>query len=413
MTRWPVDGRILPAALVIGALGTIAAGRLALGVDLWPWLGVPSHELAFVDALNVASAAECARLGHDVLVDNPCDPLGRPLNYPRVWLLFAYLGMDLSWVVPFGAAIVAGFLLSVWALAGRLNLPEGGIYTVAVCSPAVMFAVERGQVDLVVFVLTAAAVVVWRRAAPAPWTSPALLLAAAVAKLFPAAGLGAFLLARHRRSAFVAVGAAGLVGAYVLATLPDIRAIAQVTPQGQHYAYGARILVAAMGRGIDPAGWEALGMGRQLVAAAPLVIVALVAWWRWPRSALLQALTPTPASGPDDWRRLSFHIGALVYVGTFATANNWDYRLVFLLLCLPQLLAWAQQGRTWQRTVGRAAVVAVLVQLWIGGLAGYRTVADEAWSWAVAVLLLLLLIPAARALWQERRSLLRGQVSTP
>ena len=406
-----IDGRVLAVALVASYLGVVATARLGFGVDLWPWLGVPSHELAFVDALNVASGAECTRLGHDVLVDNPCDPLGRPLNYPRVWLLFSVVGMDPSWAGPLGATIVVVFLLSVWTLAGRLTLGEAVVYAAAVCAPAVMFGVERGQVDLVVFALVVAAVVAWRRSTRGSWFSPALVAGAAVAKLFPAVGLAAFLLARQRRAALAAVGAGVVVVAYLLATLPDVRAIGQVTPQGQHYAYGARILMAALGRGVDAQAWEALGVARQVVAMTPLLLVAVVAWWRWRRSALLQALTPGASSGPDGWRLLSFHLGALTYVGTFATANNWDYRLVFLLLCLPQLLAWARQGPSPQRAVGRATTAGVLVQLWLGGIAGYRTVADEVWSWALAVILLVLLVPGARAAWRDRRDLLRGQVN--
>ena len=409
--RSVIDGRWLLAAVVAGYLSVVAAARLGFGVDLWPWLGVPSHELAFIDAMNVASAAECTRLGHDVLVDNPCDPLGRPLNYPRVWLLLAFVGMNPSWAMPLGATIVAMFLLSVWALAGRLTFGQAAVYAAAVCAPAVMFGVERGQVDLVVFALVVGAVVTWRRSARASWVSPALVAGAAIAKLFPAAGLAAFLLARHRKAALAAAGAGVVVVVYLLATLSDVRAIGQVTPQGQHYAYGARILVAASVRGIDAESWEALGMARQVVAMMPLVLVAGVAWWRWRRSALLQALTPGAADGPDDWRRLSFHLGAVTYVGTFATANNWDYRLVFLLLCLPQLLAWARQGRTAQRVVGRVTTGAVLVQLWLGGIAGYHTIADEVWSWALAVLLLVLLVPGARAAWRDRETLRRGEVS--
>jgi hypothetical protein len=400
-----VDGRAVVAAVVMAYLAAVAIARLGFDLDLWPWIGVPSHELAFVDALNVASAAECHRLGHDVLVDNPCDPLLRPMNYPRVWLLFAYLGMDLTWVVPFGLAIVGGFLLSAWALLGRLSVRQGVPVAAAVCSPAVMFAVERGQVDLVVFALVAAAVVLWRRQGWARTSSPLLVLAAAVGKLFPVVGLVAYVFARERRAAVVAVASGFVFLGYVALTLSDVRAIGQVAPQGQHFAYGARILVAQLARAVDARTWEALGAVRQVVAIAPLAAAAAAAWW-WRSSTLLQALTPTRESGPDDWRRLAFHVGALVYVGTFATANNWDYRLVFLLFCLPQLLVWAEGRASPIRLAGLIGTGTVLVQLWAGGIAGYRTLADEVWSWLLAILLTILLVPGAQAAWRDRGVLL-------
>lgn len=40
----------------------------------------------------------------------------------------------------------------------------------------------------------------------------------------------------------------------------------------------------------------------------------------------------------DTKELLAFRIGAGLFVGTFALGNNWDYRLVVLILTIPQLL---------------------------------------------------------------------------
>lgn len=42
-------------------------------------------------------------------------------------------------------------------------------------------------------------------------------------------------------------------------------------------------------------------------------------------------------SATDSEERL-FLIGGCVYIGTFIIASNWDYRLIFLLLCVPLLM---------------------------------------------------------------------------
>ena len=34
-----------------------------------------------------------------------------------------------------------------------------------------------------------------------------------------------------------------------------------------------------------------------------------------------------------------FLVGAYVYVGTFFLSSNWDYRLIFLMLCVPYLMS--------------------------------------------------------------------------
>ena len=54
--------------------------------------------------------------------------------------------------------------------------------------------------------------------------------------------------------------------------------------------------------------------------------------------SLLAMMTITVATAS----LVGFHAGALIYLGTFAVANNFDYRLVFLLLTLPQLVEWVR-----------------------------------------------------------------------
>lgn len=395
------DGRLVLAAVIVVYLGAVALARTAFGVDLWRVGGVPSWAYPFLDTQNLTSAAECARAGYDVLLDNPCDPLDRPLNYPRVWLVLAPLGVTQSWTPVLGVAIGLVFAASVWALLGRLTLRQGLLVALAVCSPSVMYGVERGQVDLLVFSLLVAAVVVWRAGPIPPWLAPVAVLAAAIAKLFPAAGLGAFLLLGGRRAAWTAVGAMAVFGVYVAVTLDDVVAIAQAYPQGDPVSFGARILVSDLAARLGPAGWAELApLTRQALSAAPLSVAGLAGWLAWRRSALLQAVT-SPA-GTADWRRLAFHLGALVYVGAFATANSADYRLVVLLACLPQLLAWSGAPNRPHRRLAVVGTVLVVVQLWLGPYTWTRSVwtrsvTDEVWSWLVAVALTVWLAASARA----------------
>lgn len=395
------DGRLVLAVAVAVYLGSVAVARSAFDVDLWRVLGVPSWAYAFLDAQNLTSAAECARLGYDVLLDNPCDPLDRPLNYPRVWLVLAPLGVTQSWTPALGVAIGLAFAASVWTLFGRLSARQGLLVALAVCSPSVMYGVERGQVDLAVFVLVAAAVVAWRAGRVPHVLGPTLVLAAAIAKLFPAAGLGAFLLLGCRRAALTAVGAMVAFGVYVAVTVDDVVAIAQVYPQGDHVSFGARILVSDLATRLGFDGWTRLGpLPRQVLAAAPLGVAVVAGWLAWARWPLLERATSAPAAW--DWRRLAFHLGALVYVGAFATANSADYRLVFLLLCLPQLLAWGEEADGSHRRLATAGAVLVCVQLWLGPAAWTwsvltRASPDEVWSWLVASALTTWLAASARA----------------
>ena len=385
------DGRLLMLAAIGSYLTAVAVARVAWGVDLWRWFGVPSVHPIFFDARNITSAIACHAQGLDPLVENPCDLAARPMNYPRVWLALRWLGLDDQTVIVFGAALLVAFVWAVWVLVGRLRPREGLLVAAAMCSPAVMFAVERGQSDLVAFVLVVVAVLAWRTGADTWRTlSPLAVLAAAILKLFPVVALGAFLLARHTRAAVTATVSGVVFVVYAIATLPDLRAIADVLPQGQHQAYGVRILPAVVYHRYVADAWYGGDTVRQALAVILLVGVASVAWWLASRRLALPE--PTDPRDPVEWRELALHSGGLIYVGTFATANNWDYRLIFLLLILPWALHQAPSV-----AFARFALGTVVVQLYIGGILTQRSLADEIVSWTVAALLAMLLIVATRS----------------
>ena len=60
----------------------------------------------------------------------------------------------------------------------------------------------------------------------------------------------------------------------------------------------------------------------------------------------------------------AFRMGASIYVGTFLLGNNWDYRLAFLVLTIPQLSEWFRLGNKRQRAIVISVVIAVLISCW-------------------------------------------------
>jgi hypothetical protein len=377
------DGRILVAAILSVYFLIIAIPRLVWRVDIWPTLGVPSRPLPFVDTKNVLAALDCRRLGFDPLVHNPCDPLGRPMNYPRVWLALRWLGLNQSQTNVIGVAVVLIFLASLYLLIGRITIGQGFAVALAVTSPSVMFGIERGQMDLIVFAIVVSAVVVWHRATlRAAILSPVLIFLAATTKLFPVFGLGAYLFTRDRRPAFTATFLAAAFGAYVALTIDDIRAVARIAPQGQYHSFGARILISAVYHDLLPGRSHS---GEPALALIPLALMGGI-FWLWLRRRLVSSeqLEITPAL-------LSLYIGSLIYLGTFATINSFDYRLVILLLGLPQLFEWITRGSNDRRSLSCAALASILFLLWVGPLAEPLRLWDELASWLTAGLLMALL----------------------
>lgn len=374
-----VDGRFVVVTALAVYLGTVTIAHM-LGVDLWRSLGVNPAPTLFYDARNVAAAADCWAAGHDPLLENPCDPAGRVMNYPRIWVLLHFVGVTQDRTLVFGAIVVALFLASVLLLVGRLSMPEGVIVAVAVASPAVMLAIERANMDLLIFVLFVGAVFAWSvRDRVAPLLAPTLILAAAIAKLYAIFALPSFALTGRRRMLWVVAAAFGIMAVYLVLTFDDVRVVMQAPEGGLLYSYGARILIGDLYHRLSPGEWAYGSLLAQLIAAMPVVIGSM-AVWSWAR----RRLTRISAAERTIPAVLAFDLGALTYLGTFVTRKSGDYRLVFLLLTLPLLMRWTGAERSARTSAARVGLVAVLVGLWVGALSPYIGPWDEIGSWAVA-----------------------------
>jgi hypothetical protein len=390
------DGRLI----VVGALAVyfliLIVGRAFFRVDIWPSLGVPTGPSLFFDTRNVTAALDCSRLGFDPLVENPCDPWDRPMNYPRLWLALRWLGLDRSHTDALAVTFIALFIASVLLLLGRITLGQGIVVAVALCSPAVMFAIERANMDIVVYSLLASAMLVWgSRMARSDILSPLIVFLAAAAKIYPAFGLVAYLFSNRRRAAVTALVLLIGFAVYAAATIEDIQAVARTAPQGQYYSFGARILPAAIYHLFVPDRWAGM-LAKQLVAVVPVLVAAPVLWL-WGRRR-----RPSPDPDQGGRPRLAFHIGTLLFLATFGIANNFDYRLVFLLLTFPQLFGWIAAGAEEPRAgLAGLTLVVVVGLLWIGALSEPLRLADELVTWAAAGLLAALMmasIPSIREL---------------
>lgn len=359
-------------------LGLVAVYLAALvvlgGRGQWGRLGVPAGKLTFEDMRSVTTGWDCTRRGISVLALNPCDPFKRPANYPQVWMRLSFLGLEHQ-------AVALGFVVAVVAgLAALLVIPSGApawtgvVYAGAICSPAVMLGFERGNVDLLIFALVVISALLLGRGLRGSVAAHNVLLLAAILKLFPvfAAGMLARRI-RDPRGFVLLVGFLGAFALYALVILDEIRTIARVVPQTDLHSYGVRTFAIWWSTEVPPSSsrfWGLLFVG----AAAVL------------------ALTFPPRL-PSFGRRLTdseerdldlFWAGASIYVLTFALFQSFDYRLIFLLPTLPQLLRWSIAGSRLAVT----AIVLLFMTLWFASpWSGVPVLgwANSGWSYVTAL----------------------------
>lgn len=349
------------AVVVFCLYGYFAALIVQGGHTAWDWFQVPATSPSFLDLRSVTSGWECARKGIDVLVRNPCDPFPRPANYPRMWLWPSVLGLGQSSTIILGVVVAVAFFVGALVLMGRLDrLLDVAVWVALLVSPAVMLGVERGNADLIVFPVVVAGVVLIRaRARTARVVAHGAMLFAAMLKLFPAFAFVVLLRQSPRR---ILAGAGPVTlgfFVYIAATWSDIATIHRVLPQEIYYSYGADVAVRAVAtwlaaRYASLASVATYGtFGDEQIVMWCAVLVALVL-------ALVVARRWKPPAVAHERELDAFFAGCAIYAGSFLLEHNFDYRLVYLLFVVPQLLRWARSSRF------AAGVLLVLVStLWL------------------------------------------------
>jgi len=367
-TRTLHSGRLVAAAFVCIYVLVVAVG----GRTTWERLRVPVEQPSFLDMRSLTSAWECERRGIDVLPVNPCDPRDRPANYPSVWLALAPLGLGDDDTVWLGVGLAVVFFLSALAVTGPLTLREGALYGIALCSPGVMFGVERGNPDLFIFAMIVASLLALERSRSLRVAGYALLVAATILKFFPGFAWGMVV----RRSTAVAVGMAAIVVVYALLTFDEIRTILDVVPKEVVFSYGAGVLAEGV---VEAADWSDRANAQAIVSVLLVLVggaLAVVFGTRWRLSF--------DVLGHD--RKLDgFWAGAGIYVGSYAVMHNYDYRMAFLLLAIPQLSTWSSHARS--PLPASLTLAALMTSLLLAARPVYDLAAEEVVNWALFVAL--------------------------
>jgi hypothetical protein len=380
------DGRLIVLAALTCYFGLVLFVSIATDdFDMWRYLGVLHISGPFEDMRVITSGWECTRKGFDVLVENPCDPFRRELNYPRIWTAPSPLGLGQESTVALSIAAWILFYGAVFLLVGRLTRGEAVVYAAILLSPSVMLGVASGNNDLLVFAVLVLGIITLRaRRMLLRSVSYGLFLLAAVLKLYPVFAFAA-LMRQDRRAAAAALAVTFVPFAvYVAVTADDLRLISKATPRPTLIAYGAGVFLDGLGKRLGGT-FEADVVHQQPGRAIlfTLFIVAALAASIWLAGRLRSS------SGQDTVVGLTremdaFCVGAAIYLGTFVVVGyNWDYRLLFLLLTVPQLLVWVR-GSGPLATAAALALLGVAGTMWVSRLP-FIFPLDDLLNWLLCV----------------------------
>ena len=356
MARYLCRSTPLAAFLIFGALYAmwLSGDRHLYQTILTIW-GISPFRFPFLDLNAVLAARECWAKGIDVFLSDPCDVLGRPHVYSPVWLIGSgFLGTADTQTA--GLCLDILFLLSLWLLPQPATPGAFLVTLAATLSATTLYAVERANNDLVIFIVLLASARLSVAGPSGRAAGYAGFFLAAILKFYPAVLVVLALRERPRTGLAVLIGFIGGMVLFFFLYSRSLGIVLTTPPYGSPFTdlFGASNLAKGFSAivGSSPYG-QRLGL-----VGAPLV--TLVALYLCVRIAHRSFLLTNAESEPSDLGSLERQlmvIGMTLLLGCFFAGQSVYYRAIFFLLALPGLLTMARSAselasrRRYQRLV--------------------------------------------------------------
>lgn len=318
----------------------------------WKLWNVPALMHPFADVIIITSGAESHALGYDPLFYNPQNPFKNQMNYPRIWQCIFALGINKSHTIYIGSFLIILFFLGIFMALNEIDNFTAVVLSIIIFSPAVMLGLERGNNDLFIFFILSIALVIGRNSA---LVSLPLILFASILKVYPIFGLGYLLKESKKRFLYLLLFSCCIFLIYIIFTWDDLVQIKKVTFRGVTPSYGINVFSMWVRNlsGSKFMGKVALGLSYLIIIL--IFITSLAISYKNQKSLIIK-----------EGRHIdAFRLGAGIYLGTFMIlGNNWDYRLMFLIFTIPQLIVWRNQKATDLLFVSKLTLLAIIISCW-------------------------------------------------
>jgi len=400
--------------------GLYLTNHLELYYNIIRHWGISPFKTPFEDTDTVISAVRCAREGFDVYIFNPCDPQLRQFDYSPLWMWLKIFPVTTSWLNIAGLTVDISFLLSLWLLPLAQDRVSAWIMAAATVSTGVLYAVERGNNDLVLFILAILSAAMLQKNWFIRIICYMFLLVAGLLKYYPLATILIALRERPKRFLSLAVISLLITILFAVSTWHDLVRALSIIPQGSPFAdmFGS----ITVGAGLS----QISNLSAQPDRWANLIRFSMILICLYYSVQAGKAIKTRDALNYLGARERSLLLlSALLIVGCFFTAQNLGYRVVHLLLAMPALLTLRRFGNDVRYRFAPFAALALLwSEIWrlrarwlgqqLGGKIGHNIGAIEAWVvreslwwWLVSVLLAYII---AFALQSEMGVVLQRQI---
>ncbi len=319
---------------------------------------LPLSPPGFHDSRQFAWASESFAMGYDPLIENPQNPRGHQLNYPRIWQLPFHLGINESHTNIIGTIVVIIFFVGMglfWFSRKFDNLTYLMLF-ILFLSPAVMLGVERSNIELILFSVLSLAILVNYHS-----SIPALLIFifASILKLYPVFGFIYLLKENKKRFWRLFLSALGVFIVYGIISLNDFKQVFETTPKLVNSSFGMHVW------------WLGLRNGRIFAIPLSESVMTFFTVFSYIISLLVVGATlffgirdKCPKRYMSGEHLDAFRVGAGIFIACFLLMNTHDYRLIFLIFTAPQLVAWMRDKAGNLSFVPLITLVSIAISMW-------------------------------------------------
>jgi hypothetical protein len=276
----------------------------------WAALLVPTMHPPFADLRTVQGSIFSLYQGFDPQSINPGDPWNRGMNYPSIWISIANF-FSLNKEPNYLIFVSTYVLIYLWSCFNILRKNPSLWMLIAIFSGSSLLAVERGNNDLMVFSL-----LYFSSLTPA-LLSGAIIIFASTLKIYPI-----FSVVSLYANKKTLLTIAALVGIYFLTQIPELHKIRNGTPISASLSYGAPSIAEAINSKLK-------------ISISPWTLSLCMVLFAITLGASNKVKAYINCENRFGGEFKLFMIGASIYLSTFIISSNWDYRLIFLIFCIP------------------------------------------------------------------------------
>jgi hypothetical protein len=308
--------------------------KLVSEKQLFQGLGVAALDHPFMDLCGVTAWCDAAKMGKDpsvveTWISLPGSAEPHPnflMNYAPTVLLLGKLGLTQHFMTAWGIGLALLYILSLWLLAGPCSLRRAVFWALLICSPSSVLAVERGNLDTLLFALLVASLLLRKH----PWAGTLMILGAASLKFFPIAALLAPWREEKKQSRIASI-MAGVLFLIFLALLHDrLAAIGGSLAAQYQTSFGSTTIADILAHGGLLSG-EIIGRSHMILKFTALIGLGV----SFALGLSARVGNPDKRSLPSERSDYAFFLTAPILLGLFVLGPQMDYLWIFFLFMVP------------------------------------------------------------------------------